>query len=99
MGDILYLDCCDSDNRHYRLRKKFSWWNGWAIALAGGGIIYIVAGVIRALMLELRHKMVGAFIFGFVMLAVGWGAWGWVWVVVLIAIAVAILAGALRPRR
>ncbi len=79
-------------------KKNFSWWNGWAIALTGGGIISIASGVIRAFVPRLRNKMMGAFIFGFIMLAVGWGAWGWFWVVALIAIAIAILAGALRRR-
>ena len=57
-------------------KENFSWWNGWAIALAGGGMVAITAGVIRAFVPQLRGKMMGAFMFGFIMLAVGWGCLG-----------------------
>jgi len=80
-------------------KENFSWWNGWTVALTGGGIISIVSGVIRAYVPRLRGKMVGAFIFGLILLAVAWGAWGWFWVLILIAIAVGILAATFRRRR
>ncbi len=82
-------------------KENFGWWNGWTVALTGGGLIAITAGVIRAYIPKLREKMVGAFIFGLILLAIAWGAWGWFWVIVLIAIAIAIaiLAGAFRRRR
>ena len=80
-------------------KEKFSWWNGWTVALTGGGLIAITAGVIRAYVPKLRKKMVGAFILGLILLAIAWGAWGWFWIIILIAIAIAILAGVLRRRR
>jgi hypothetical protein len=81
---------------------NFSWWEGWAVFLAGVGAIVLLGTVIRLLMPEHRRRVVGSLIIGFNFLGVGLGgliSWNYIWVVVLIAIALVILLSAFARRR
>ena len=80
---------------------KFSWWEGWAVFLAGMGIIVLIEAVIRLLIPAYRKSVIGSIVFGCVLLGVGLGGlvtWNYIWVVVLIIIALLILLSAFRRR-
>jgi hypothetical protein len=77
---------------------NYSWWNSWGVFFAGVGIIVLIGTIIRLLMPKYRRSIVGGFIFGFILLAIGLGGWAWIWPLVLIAIAIAILVGVFKRR-
>ncbi len=83
----------------------FSWWNTWAVILAGAGAIFILTALIRLAMPEHRRPITGGLIFGLILLAVGLGDltnWGWgvLGAVVFIGIGLIILlTGIFRRRR
>lgn len=70
---------------------NFSWWKGWSVFFTGAGVIVLVEGVIRLLIPQLRRRVVGCLIFGFILLGIGLGDLGWFWPLVLFAIGVIIL--------
>jgi hypothetical protein len=85
--------------------NTFSWWETWAVILAGAGVIFIIAALIRLAMPAHRRPITGNIIFGLILLAVGLGEltnWGWgvLGAVLFLAIGVIIiLTGIFRRRR
>jgi len=83
----------------------FSWWNTWAVILAGAGAIFILGALIRLATPEHRRPITGNLIIGLILLAVGLGDitdWGWgtLGAIIFIAIGVIIiLSGIFRRRR
>ncbi len=83
----------------------FSWWKTWAVILAGAGVIFILAAIVRLAMPEHRRPITGNIIVGLILLAVGLGdltSWGWgtLGAALFIAIGVIIiLTGIFRRRR
>jgi hypothetical protein len=66
----------------------------WNIILIGAGVIILLEVVVRMLVPEYRRSVMGTFVLGLVLLAVGLGGiigWGVLWAVVLIVIGVAML--------
>ncbi len=83
-------------------KDHFSWWEAWAVFLAGVGAIVLLVALARVLMPERRRPVTGSVILGLVLLGVGLGGlieWNYIWVVVLIVIAVVILLRAFAPRK
>jgi hypothetical protein len=83
----------------------FSWWETWAVILAGAGVIFILTALIRLVMPEHRRPITGNVIFGLILLVVGLGDltdWGWGVLVAVLFIAIGviiILTGIFRRRR
>jgi len=82
----------------------FSWQNGWAVVLIGGGLIAFAATLFRLVVAEYRRKWAESLIWGLVLVAVGsslggWTSWGWIWVLVLAVIGLKIVARAFARRR
>lgn len=83
----------------------FSWWKTWAIILAGAGVIFILAALVRLAFPEHRRPITGNMIVGLILLAVGLGdltSWGWgtLGAILFIGIGVIIiLTGIFRRRR
>jgi fatty acid desaturase len=84
--------------------RTFSWWNTWAVVLAGAGAIFIVCALVRLAIPEHRRPISGNLIFGFILLGVGledltgWG-WGTLGAFILIAIGVIIIFSGIFRRR
>ena len=69
------------------------WWNGWAVFLAGGGLIVLLQAPFRA-MVRGRRRVAESLVLGFILLGIGAGGligWKFVWPVVLIVIGIVIL--------
>ena len=80
---------------------KASWWQGWAVFLAGTGAILLVKAAIR-LMPAYRRPAGGTVIIGIILLGVGIGdivGWNYTWPVILIAIGVIIIGRIFFRRR
>ena len=83
----------------------FSWWKTWAVILAGAGVIFILAALVRLAYPEHRRPITGNMIVGLILLAVGLGdltSWGWgtLGAILFIGIGVIIiLTGIFRRRR
>jgi hypothetical protein len=83
----------------------FSWWKTWAVILAGAGVIFIVAALVRLAFPEHRRPITGNMIVGLILLAVGLGdltSWGWgtLGAILFIGIGVIIiLTGIFRRRK
>jgi hypothetical protein len=68
----------------------------WALIFFGAGVIVILEALARIVMPEYRRGVMGSFIFGTILIAIGLGSiWGWgvIWPLVLIIIGVAIMLG------
>jgi hypothetical protein len=84
--------------------NTFSWWDTWAVILAGVGAIFIFFGLVRLAMPEYRRPVAGNLIFGAILLAVGlqglttW-SWGVLAAILLIFIGLIIVFGGVFRRR
>jgi len=77
------------------------WWNGWAVFLAGSGIIVLIQAPFRA-MVRGRRRVAGSLVSGFILLGIGAGGligWKFVWPVILIIIGIVILVRTSIRRR
>jgi hypothetical protein len=71
----------------------YSWWQGWAVFLAGTGVILLVKAAFR-LRPEHRRPAGGTIIIGLILLGVGLGdliGWSYTWPAILIVIGLAII--------
>ncbi len=67
---------------------KASWWQGWAVFLAGTGVILLIKAAIR-LRPEYRRPVGATVIIGIILLGVGIGdivGWTYIWPVILVVI-------------
>ncbi len=75
----------------------------WGLILIGAGLIVIGEAFIRVLVPEYRRPVMGSFIFGVILVAIGLGdlvgGWGAIWAVVLIALGVSMLVRGFVLRR
>jgi hypothetical protein len=75
----------------------------WAIFAWGVGAIFLIEACLRLAIPRWRRSVIGSFIWGAIILGVGFGLWYDKWEVigpiVVIAIGVGLLAGRLVPRR
>jgi hypothetical protein len=81
---------------------KTSWWNGWAVFLAGVGVILLIKAAFRRSSPEHRRPVGGTVIIGLILLAVGLASiigWSFGWPVILIAIGIIIVILTLFRRR
>jgi cation transport ATPase len=79
---------------------KASWWQAWAVFLAGTGFILLIKAAFR-LMPEHRRPIGGTIVIGVVLLGVGLGdliGWQYTWPVILIIFGI-VLVGAVFFRR
>lgn len=72
---------------------------GWGVFFAGAGVIVLLGTFIRLLIPQYRRSLVGGFIFGLILLAIGLGGWNWIWPLALIAIAITILVSTFAHKR
>ena len=84
--------------------RTFSWWDTWALILAGAGAIFIFYALVRLVVPEHRRPVTGNLILGAILLAVGLEAltdweWGTLGAFVLIAIGLIIVFGGILRRR
>jgi fatty acid desaturase len=78
-----------------------SWWQGWAVFLAGTGAILLIKAAVR-LMPEYRRPIGGTIIIGVILLGVGIGdivGWTYTWPIILIVIGVLIVGQIFLRRR
>ena len=85
-------------------RDTFTWWNTWAVILAGAGAIFIILALVRLLMPEHRRPVTGNIIMGFIFLGIGLSAitdWGWglIGAIAFIGIGIIILLSGIFSRR
>jgi hypothetical protein len=75
----------------------------WAIFVWGAGAIFLIEACLRLVVPRWRRSVLGSFVWGAVLVVVGFGLWYDKWEVVgpiiVIAIGVGILVGRLVPRR
>jgi hypothetical protein len=80
---------------------KAEWWEGWAVFLAGTGLILLIKAAVR-LLPEYRKSVGGTVIIGIILLGVGIGdivGWNYTWPVILILIGIILIARLFFRRR
>jgi fatty acid desaturase len=79
-----------------------SWWQGWAVFLAGTGVILLLKAAVRLLRPEYRRPIGGTVIIGVILLGVGIGdivGWEYTWPVILIIIGAVLVVRVFFRRR
>jgi hypothetical protein len=76
-------------------------WKGWAVFLAGTGVILLLKAVLR-LRPEYRRPIGGTLIIGLILLGVGLGdlvGWTYIWPVILVVVGVVLVSWVFLRRR
>src|SRR4030042_1479466 len=95
VGLVLLVDNLD-------FTANLGWWEGWAVAFMGAGVIVLVQVLIRILVPAYRKPVGGDVILGFVFLGIGLGdmvGWDLIWPIIIIALGVSLFARGLLRRR